>query len=205
MSRVPGKILRIAGCLFFIAAIAGCATTGKKVTVLYQPVVNATGGSGELYLASASGKPDAGKPGVVQWVIGKVKNSDGDPVGDVVSPMAPGDLFQDALNRELTNAGYKVVRVESLPAGVGKGLFVTMTNINLDEASSILKDEGSGRISMSLELWKNGKAFKKLYYESGYSDFAVKDRDLLLPDILQKSLQSLMKQAVPEIIKELGK
>jgi hypothetical protein len=205
MSRISWNIICVAGLALFFAMVAGCATTGKKVTILYQPVVNATGGSGELYLAAAAGRPEAGKPGVVQWVIGKVKNSDGDPVGDIVTPMAPGDLFQDALNRELTNAGYRVMRVNSLPGDVTRGLVVTMTNINLDEVSSIIKVEGSGRLSMSLELWKNGKAFKKLYYESGFSDFAIKDRDLLLPDILQNALQSLMKQSVPEIIKELGK
>ncbi len=205
MSRIPKRFVYMAAFLLFSAAIGGCATSGKKVTILYQPAVNATGGSGDLYLAGAAVRPETGKPGVIQWVVGKVKDSDGNPVGDIVSPMPPGDLFLDALNRELTNAGYKVARVESLPGGVSKGLAVTMTNVNLEDVSSIIKDEGSGRLSMSLELWKNGKAIKKLYYESGFSDFAIKDRDLLLPDILQKSLQNLMKQAVPEIIKELGK
>jgi hypothetical protein len=55
-----------------------------------------------------------------------------------------------------------------------------------------------------LELWKNGKKFKKLDYEAQKSDFAIKDRDLLLPNILQNTLQDLMKQAVPDLIKAMG-
>lgn len=205
MPEILKKIARVTGAALFIATAAGCAMGGKKVTLLYQPVVNATGGSGELYLSAPVSRPDADKTGTVQWVIGKVKNSDGDTVGDIVTPVAPSDLFQDALNRELTNAGYKVIRTGSLPGDVTKGIVVTMTNINLDDVSSIIKDEGTGKLSMSLELWKNGRAFKKLYYESGFSDIAIKDRDLLLPNILQKALQGLMNRAIPEIIKELGK
>ena len=45
--------------------------------------------------------------------------------------------------------------------------------------------------------------FKKIDYESRYSDFAVKDRESLLPDILQNTMQDLMKRAVPDLIKEL--
>ena len=55
----------------------------------------------------------------------------------------------------------------------------------------------------SVELWKNGRKFRKLDYKSLLSDFAVKDRDLLSPTLLQKSLQEVMKQSVPEIIKAL--
>jgi hypothetical protein len=76
--------------------------------------------------------------------------------------------------------------------------------LDLEEVSSIIKAEGSSRLIFSLELWKNGKKFKKSNYESRTSDFAIKDRDLLLPAILQNSLQDLMKQAVPDLIKELG-
>ncbi len=205
MSRISWNIICVAGMALFVGMLAGCATTGKKVTILYQPVVNATGGSGELYLAAAAVSPEAGKPGVARWAIGKVKDTEGDPVGDIVTPIPPGDLFLDALKRELTNAGYKVARVNSLPGGVTMGIAVTVANISLDDVTSVLKDEGTARLTMSLELWSNGKAVKRLYYESGFSDFAIKDRDLLMPDILQKALQSLMKQAVPEVIKELGK
>ena len=84
-----------------------------------------------------------------------------------------------------------------------KGIVITRTDLTLDEESSIIKADGSSRLTTSLELWKNGKKFKKIDYESRYSDLAVRDRDMLLPNILQNTMQDLMKQAVPDLIKEL--
>ncbi len=204
MLKLAKKISRAAGLIFLISMLAGCATD-RKITLLYQPSVFATGGSGTLYLAASGARPASGKTDSVQWIIGKVKNSDGDTVGDVVTTIAPGDLILDAFNQELTRAGYKVMRVKALPGDVSKGVDVSGLNINMLEVTSIMKSEGKSNLTVSLELWKNGKKFKKLDYQTGFSDFALKDRNLLLPEILQKALQNLMEQAVPEIIRDMGK
>lgn len=189
----------------FMTMAAGCAATGRKVTVLYQPSVYVGGGSGNLYLTAAGVRSEPGKTDSTQWIIGKVKNDEGNQTGDIVTTIAPADLFLDAFSRELANSGYKIISVNTLPEDVPKAISIAMTEIKMEDISSILKDEGSGRLTVSLELWKNGKKFKKLYYESGYSDSAFKGRDLLLQDILQKALQGLMEKAVPEIIRELEK
>jgi hypothetical protein len=204
MSRFARNISLASGFIFLISILAGCATD-RKITLLYQPSVFATGGSGTLYLTASGARPATGNGGSVQWIIGKVKNSDGDTVGDVVTTIAPADLIQDALNQELTRAGYKVIRVKTLPVDVSKGVDVSGLNINLVEVSSIMKSEGKSNLTLSLELWKDGRKIKKLDYQTGFSDFALKDRDLLLPETLQKALQNLMEQAVPEIIKDMGK
>lgn len=204
MVRLMRNNVGIGMCILFASLLAGCATYDQKVTLLYQPVVNAGGGSGDLYLSAAGGRAGTGKAGAVQWIIGKVKNSDGDQVGDIVTTISPNDMVLDAFSRELKVSGYRVTQVNALPEGVSKGVVVSSIDMNLEEIVSIVKVEGQSRLTVSLELWKNGKISKKLYYQTGFSDFAIKDRNTLLPTTLQKALQELMKQAVPDIIKQIG-
>jgi len=205
MTLLLRNITSMAVLALFMTMAERCAATEKYVNVLYQPSVYAGGGAGNLYLTAAGARSEPGKTVSTKWIIGKVKNNDGNETGDIVTTVAPGDLVLDAFNRELTNAGYKIIRVTALPDDVTKGISVDRAEIKMESVSSIIKDEGTGRLTVSLELWENGKKFKKLYYESGYSDSAFKGRDLLLHDILQKALQGIMEKAIPEIIKELGK
>lgn len=203
MPGFSGNLSRAAILVFLVSILAGCATD-RKITPLYLPSVYVTGGSGVLYLAESGALPGTGKAGSVHWIIGKVKNSDGDTLGDVVTTIAPADMVLDAFNQELTKAGYKVMRVNTLPAKVAKGVDITGLNLKLVEVSSIMRSEGTSSVTISLDLWKNGKKFKRLDYQTGFSDYAIKDRQLLLPETLQKAMQNLMEQAVPEIIKNLG-
>jgi hypothetical protein len=173
------------------------------VTLLYQPVVKASHVTGDIYLATAKGEAWEGKPGAIQWVVGKVKDSRSGGEGEILTSVSPGDLVLDALKQELTAAGYRTIWVSTLPPEATKGIVITRTDLTLDEESSIIKADGSSRLTTSLELWKNGRKFKKIDYESRNSDLAVRDRDLLLPNILQNTMQDLMKQAVPDLIKEL--
>lgn len=204
MTKLARNIVCGAACLFFFEMIAGCAVLDQNVTLLYQPVVKTAHGTGELYLATARGESWEGKPGSIQWVIGKVKDSRSGEEGKILTSIAPCDLVQDALKQELTAAGYNIMLVNTLPPDATKGIVIARTDLNLNEDSSIVKAEGSSRLTTSLELWKNGIKYRKLDYESKYSDLAVRDRDLLLPNILQNTLQDLMKQAVPDLVKELG-
>jgi hypothetical protein len=195
-----GMLYAVVGSLF-CGLTMECATANLKVTVLYQPVVHDGTGAGELYLAGAGG---SASPAGVQWILGTVKDSDGEPRGDIVSPIDPADLVMDAFRQELAAAGYAVSTVSSLPSGGAKGLVITGTDIRLDEVSSLVKAEGTSRVKVSLEVWNQGQVVKRLSYEERLSDFAVKDRDQLLPTILQKALQEIMKQAVPEVVRALG-
>lgn len=201
MARPGRKIVRGAVALLFAVLVGGCATANQKVMVLYQPVVHDGIGAGDLYLAGTGGSTGHAD---IQWIIGTVKNDDGEPVGDIVTPISPAGLVMDAFKQEFTAAGYTTSLVGSLPQGTAKGIVIAGTDIHLDEVSSLLKAEGASRVKVSVEVWKQGQVIKKLTYEARISDFAVKDRDQLLPTILQKALQQIMKQAVPEVIKVLG-
>ncbi len=72
----------------------------------------------------------------------------------------------------------------------------------------ICPDGAAGHYIKGLRLERlgkpeNGAMLKKLSYEANFSDFAVKDRELLLQTTLQKALQDAMARAVPEIVAAL--
>jgi len=200
------RLWRMGGGIVLLCAVvtAGCATVDRKVNLLYQPAAHETGGSGTLHLAAAgAGGGSAGTTGV-QWIVGKVAARDGEKKGDVVLTTAPYALVVDALREELANAGYAVTPVAGvLPGEAAKGVDVVGATVELDETSDLVRSEGVSKLSVTLELWKKGTKIRKLEYRSLLSDFAVKDRDLLLPTLLQKTLQEVMKQAVPEVIRTL--
>ncbi len=193
-------------CLIVVAFLSGCATYDQRVTMLYQPAADAVGGSGEIYLAPAGLRPENPDSQGVNWVIGNVKYNDWRQSGKVLSTVSPKDMVLDALKSELTNAGYKVMMVNTLPADAGKGIFVTVSNIKIDEESSVIKDQATCNVTVSLDLWKNGVKLKRLDYQSRYSDTALSvDNMTFLQNLLQNAMQNEMKQAVPDIIRQMGK
>lgn len=217
----------------FSGAVAGCATTDQQLSRQYQPVVHATGGSGELYLAvageeskvpSRSGKPRmrrkesgekpevrdrSGKAAARKGAAGKfvfvtVQNDRGKKLGILVSPISSDELLRDAFRQELSAAGYTVRLVNTLPQDVGKGIELSHIFVDVEQVSGLLMDEESCRVKIGMDLWRNGARMKRLSYESSFSDSAIMNRDLLLQAILQKALQNVMKQAIPEVIETLS-
>ena len=195
---------KLALTLLFPILCAGCATTDRKVNVLYQPVTVATGMRGDIYLTSSGRETPLGGRAAVQWLVGTVKNREGEKSGNVVTGRSPVDQVMDAFKQELAAAGFTVLSVAKLPAHAAGGVDITAATMELDENFDLVKSDATSRLSIALELWKNGQKVRKLDYRSTLSDFAIKDRDLLLPKLLQKSLQEIMKQAVPEIANILG-
>lgn len=196
-----GKYYLLMGGLMLIT-LSGCATVDRKVSLLYRPVTETRVGSGELLLAD----PHAGKEPIaatVQWIIGKVKNNDGETVGNIVSTMSPEMILLDAFKQELTTAGYTVSPATALPKHASKGVAVSQIVLSMTEEASIPKDEANATLSVTVELWKNGQKIRQLTYESRISDFAVMDRSLLPGQVLERTLHQVMKQAVPEIASAL--
>jgi hypothetical protein len=111
MKKLAGNIVCGVACLLLSAMITGCSTLDQNVTLLYQPVVKDAHVTGELYLATAKGESWEGKPGSIEWVIGKVKDSRSEEEGEVLTSVAPSDLVLDALKQELTAAGYNIMLV----------------------------------------------------------------------------------------------
>lgn len=200
----PGnKLIILGSCLIFSVMVSGCTTVGRKVDVLYQPVAQGAGGAGSINLAVRGGQPAFPARNDLQWIVGKVLTKEGEKTGDIVMSTATDDLVVDAFKQELSSAGYKVIPVAVLSQEMAKGINVAGITVELEETSGIVKAEGVCRLTISVELWKNGSKFRKLDYQTMLSDFAVKDRGRLLSTLLQKSLQEIMKQAIPEIVKAL--
>jgi hypothetical protein len=185
-------------------ALAGCATVDQNVTSLYRPVAVAKGGGGALALTATGSLTRERKERPALWIVGAVKNSDGERVANVTSQLSGDELLLDAFEQELTAAGYTVSRDVSRPEAATKAVNLTRVQLTLDETQGALKAEGSCSVLVALELWKKGAVTKKLEYESKFSDFAVKDRDQLMQTALRTALQNLMSRAMPEIVATLG-
>ena len=204
MTRSVAKGIRLAVMAAGLLVVAGCATPSQRINIIYQPVANASGGRGNVVLtARDSGASSA--QGTVRWVLGNITSEESGTVGEITSATAPADLVLDALRQELFRAGYTVNLAGTMPADVPQGIDLTKVTVTLKETTSILKVEANSQVAVSFGLYKKGVLVDKVTFESRNSDFAVKDRGLLLPALLQKGLQNVMKQAVPAIITSFGK
>lgn len=183
---------------------AGCAAT-TPLSLLYSPSTGARGGAGKLLLVAAGVNKAFSDSTNTRWVIGKRMDSDGKITGDILSTRPAEGIVRDALQQELTMAGYRVDDGSSMPSGVSKGVELTTMQIELTETSGIPKVEAACAVKVTMDLWKDGAKIKKLSYESKVSDVAVVDRDLLQKKVLEKGLRAVMDRAVPEIVAGLEK
>jgi len=187
-----------------VVIFAGCATTPPPVSILYSPSVEARGGAGALFLKAAGKRATRDNPAQeVRFVIGKQMDSYGAITGEMLSVNSEDDMMLDAMKRELTAAGYSVETGAAMPQGVTKGVELTAVQVGLDETASIPKIEAEGTVKVSLEVWKNGVAVKKLSYQSKVSDTSIINRDILPREIIEKGLLGVLSQAVPDIISTL--
>ncbi len=194
--------------LFVVLAVstllAACAPSDLVIRPSYQPIGESKGAGGPLVVASALETP-AGHGGAerVQFVYGEVKDTDGKVMGSVVSQTSPTAVVRDALQMELLKAGYTVQVAQALPAGVEQGVVLTAATVTLDEVSSLVKIEADCKVNLSLELWKKGALVRRLTYGKNVSDFAVRDREQLHRQLLQKALGAVMKDATADLVKYL--
>lgn len=201
--------------------VAACAIADQGGSWRYEPTFHAGGGTGEIYLAAHAGQysPIAGgaklrirgipkartkariSNAIAQrWVIGRVENSKGQELGAIVSPMATDALLLDALEKELSAAGYRVKVVDKLPKGVGKGVALTRVSVKMDEVLGRVTTDGTCKISLGIDLWENGALVKTLTYDTIFSDFALSERNQIQETILRGALNDLMNKAIPDVI-----
>lgn len=191
--------------LLLIVLLSGCATADLQLKPSYQPVGVTKGPGGALVLASALEGTVPGAGERIQWVLGEVKDTDGKIKGNITSATAPTALVRDALQQELLRAGYAVQVAKELPKDSQSGIVLSASTLQLDETSSLVKVEADCRVSFSVEIWSKGVKTNTLSFESRFSDFAVKDREKLHQDVLQKAFASAFKRAVPAIVEQLKK
>jgi hypothetical protein len=196
--------IKLLVALMGLVLLAGCAAPGMNVSVAYTPFVNATGGGGEIYLVQDMAPQISQK---ALWVIGSVKDSDGEKANDLVLSTMPADLVSGILADELTTAGYLVKQSKSMPEQAARAVRLSSVKLSLEENLSPLnfKIDGKASVSMGLELWDKGARLQTFEYRASSSDADFKEGDLLGALILKNSLRDIMKQAVPDIIKSLEK
>lgn len=190
--------------LFGVFLLAGCAAPGMNVSVGYTPFVNAGGGSGELYLVQDT-VPQVSQKAL--WVIGEVKDFNGEKENDLVVATMPADLISGYLADELTSAGYMVKQTKSMPEQAAKVVRLASVKVSLEESLSLFnfKLDGTAALAVSMELWNKGQRLQSLDYRASNADSDFKEGDLLGAQILRNSIRDVMKQAVPDIIKALEK
>lgn len=202
------KVMRTVrgGVLLVLAVFAsGCATSDLQLKPSYQAVGETKGSGGTLILASSL---EGTVPGVgerIQWILGEVKDTDGKIKGNVTSVSAPTAVVRDALQQELLRAGYAVQIDKALPPNVDRAVVLSAGKLMLDEIRSLVKVEAECKVSFTVEIWRNGAKTNTLSFESRYSDFAIKDREKLHQEVLQKAFASAFKRAVPAIVEQLKK
>lgn len=184
--------------------LMACAATDLHLKPSYQPVGESKG-DGALVILASTLDGARSEDQRVHWIIGEVSDSDGKVKGNVTSSASPAAVVRNALQEELLRAGYKVQIGAALPDKVARGLVLSEAKLQLDEKATLVKSEAESRVSISVEVWKNGVKTNTLSFESRFSDFALKNREKLHTEVLQKALAAVFAKAVPALVEQLGK
>jgi hypothetical protein len=195
--RILLRIVLLSVVLF----VAGCTHYARNVTLIYEPVVSMRGGSGDLYIVIPADQQLA--TGNVKWVLGTVKDDDGNKIDEIYSPLSPAQLLQHALSQELKQAGYTVMSATARPATAAKALVLSRSEVTVDQNATPVGLEAICRVAVTLEMVKGGQVLRRVTYETRYSDTNIKDRDLLARSVLQETLQAVMRKAVPDAVATL--
>jgi hypothetical protein len=195
-----GKMIKLIGklviCLMTSLSL-GCMPMTRNVNFLYQPTGVDLGASGALHICqTVQSASDLKRP--VKWIIGEARNNVSQDTGNIVTSQPPAETLLDAFAQEFKRAGYDVVKVDSLPDGVKKGIKITSVSFRLEEDEKIYGVETRCNVKVSFEPWRDGAPVKRVDYESSNVDSTYLDRYNILEKALQNTLQQLTARAVNE-------
>ena len=190
------SVILLSALLF---STTGCSPLlEKRVELSYQALVRTGGGSGEIFLAQPIEQHNRVPLPGGKWAIGKV-----DGVTDVVSTESAGNWLLAALREELVAAGYQVKTGGDLSARVVKGVKVTILTLSANQFSKTLTISSVTEVKVDAQLWKNGQLVKTLTVGARDEEEGVDRSSEPIRLALQKTLQTVMQDLVPEIIKVL--
>lgn len=196
-------VLKRASTLIWLVMMAGTLAACAPADLVVVPSYTAQGeraASGQLVLGSAlEGAGTAGGVQRVQFVYGEVRNTDGKIKGNVVGPVAPVRLVREALQQQLVTSGYDVQFDTAAVRQAERGVVLTTASLTLDEVTSLVRIEVACKLQLTLELWQQGTLISKLTYSKTMTDFAVRDREKLHQQVLQKTLASVMQAAAADL------
>ena len=204
MDRKYSKRLLVIVTSILSIAFGGCAAANKNVRLDYQPVVHATGGSGDLYVAIRLPQDALAGRSDVEWVLGEVTDGDGNRSGRLLSDLEPKRSVADAFIQELNAAGFHVQLIPEIPENAAKGVVLTGIVLKLDESVGLMKAQAKGSLKVKAEIWKDGRKITVLNYEEATTNSALRT-DSHVPDkALRDMVATITRRAVPEIIQVLN-
>ena len=191
---VPVVMLLASVCLLLIS---GCARYARTVDTLYEPSATVRGGTGEIYILIPTERQTSSP--AIKWVIGTVKDDDNKTIDELFSPRSPAEIIQEALALEFKKAGYQVQSVTKRPASAERVVDLTKTVIDLEQISDLADLKATCRVLMAVDVYKNNQQIKRLQYDATSSRTDITDRDLLARSALADALQSVMREAMPDL------
>ncbi len=191
---VPLVMIITLACMLLVS---GCARYARTVNTFYDPSATVRSGSGNIYVIIPENQITQSSD--VKWVLGNVKNDDNKTIDDVYSSRSPAEIIQAAFSQEFQKAGYTVIPATKRTGTEERVLDLTTSKIQLEQISDVMDIKAKCRVLVGVDVFKNGQLLKRLQYEATSSKTDIKDRDLLAESVLQESLKSIMKQAVPEL------
>ncbi len=197
---LPRRYNLLALGLMALIFLGGCATYTRQVVLRYDPITTSRFGGGDLYLVNADLQPPTASGA---WSFGNTKNAEGVMLDTLWSGVSPAGLVQNALQSELNRTGYQVIPAKKVPDLYNKVVEITAATVNVDQVSNISRINASCTISVAFTVMKNGMPVRKLRYEAKGSDLAIKDRDRLAETMLRTTMQDVMKQAIPDMVRIL--
>lgn len=185
--------------LFIALSSAGCSSMDQRVELGYEKVVSAQGGSGDLYIAKAAEKHAAVRKPSGTLMIGMVKGTD----RDVVTSDNVSEWLTLALVQELYAAGFNVRTVDDLPLNASRGLKTDILSLTANQSVDFLTVTTTTGLQVSVEIWQEGKKSQALTINAGNEEKGADRSSAPISQSLRKSLQNLMRQLVPDIVKAL--
>ena len=194
----PGLPLRSSVLLILLTAcIAGCAPSQQRVVLTYERFVNASGGSGQIFVAAPEARYSATPFAAGKEVLGKTGEE------DVFTQDNPARWFFTALAEELSAAGYEVKACPELPDSVSKGIRPAIVGLSAHQSFNVLTVSTVAEVKIEAQVFKNGRLIKTLAAGARDEYEGVERSSEPIRLSLEKTLQGSLKQLIPDIIKNL--
>ncbi len=187
--------------LLTLFCLGGCASHTRQIFLRYDPITTSRAEGGNLYLVNTEPQPPTASG---LWTIGTTKSSDNQIIGNLWSGLSPASLVQNALDRELEHTGYKVIPQKKTPDPADMVVEISSAAIAIEQTANISRIDADCTITVSLTVKKSGAPVRTLHYEAKGSDLAIKNREQLAETMLRNTMQDVMRQAIPDIVKILG-
>lgn len=132
-----------------------------------------------------------------------VLNGTGVMIGKRIMTVYSGNIVIDELERRMNELGYKVKSVRKLPRYVINGIDISVLTSEIDKHQETLGYNARCNLKLKLDIIKNGVVANSYKYESALSDDWIMDTDSKYLNLLTKSANNIVDQAIPSILKEL--